>query len=159
LTAVWRIAYCPTPVPAAPALLQGMPHGSTLASGRWHKVGVRPVVYTAASRALCQLEKRVHCNGARPKDQALMRLELPKGAQVLLAEALGLVPDVLFDTTATQSLGVDWLLSGASLALSVPSVVEPAERNVLLNPLHRQYADIQVFIERQPFVFDERLFG
>lgn len=136
-----------------------MPHGSNLASGRWHKVGVRPVVYTAARRALCQLEKRVHCNGARPKDQALMRLELPKGAQVLLAEALGLVPDALFDTTATQSLGVDWLLSGASLALSVPSVVEPAERNVLLNPLHRQYADIQVFIERQPFVFDERLLG
>lgn len=120
---------------------------------------MRPVVYTAASRALCQLEKRVHCNGARPKDQALMRLELPKGAQVLLAEALGFVPDALFDTTATQGLGVDWLLSAASLALSVPSVVEPSERNVLLNPLHRQYADIQVFIERQPFVFDERLFG
>lgn len=140
-------------------MLQAMPYGSTLASGRWHKVGVRPVVYTAASRALCQLEKRVHCNGARPKDQALMRLELPKGAQVLQAETLGLPPDALFDTTATQALGVEWLLSGASLALSVPSAVEPAERNVLLNPLHPQYVSTQLVIERQPFVFDARLFG
>lgn len=54
---------------------------------------------------------------------------------------------------------VDWLLCGASLDLSVPSVVEPSDRNVLLNPLHRQYVGIQVFIERQPFVFDERLLG
>lgn len=133
--------------------------GSTLASGRWHIKGAWTVVYCGSSRALCQLEKRVHANGARPKDQALMRLELPRQASVQVVEDLGLPDHGAVDVSITQALGLQWLGAVSSLALSVPSFLEPQERNILLNPAHPLFSAIRVVIERQPFVFDERLFG
>ncbi len=51
-----------------------------------------------------------------------------------------------------------WLASKASLGLWVPSFVEPAERNLLINPAHPNYAKIKLVIEKNPFVFDPRLF-
>jgi len=156
---VWRIAYCPTPVPPPSALLAQMGFGSTLASGRWHLKGALTVVYSGSSRALCQLEKRVHANGARPKDQALMRLELPPQTAVQTAEELGLPAHWATDVSITQALGLRWLGAVSGLALSVPSFIEPQERNILLNPAHPQFGSLRVVIERQPFVFDERLFA
>ena len=49
------------------------------------------MVYAASSRALAQLEKRVHANGVAPARQALIRLELPEDALIQDAQAdLGL---------------------------------------------------------------------
>lgn len=155
---VWRIGYCPVPSPPANSILAGLGYGSSLASGRWHSKGALQVVYAGASRALCQLEKRVHCNGAAPKHQALMRLELPALASTLHVEALGLPAHWRTDEAATQALGMTWLASMDSLGLWVPSFVEPAENNLMLNPAHPQYAAIQLSIERQPFEFDPRIF-
>lgn len=155
---VWRIGFCPTPAPKLSALLSSMDHGSTLAHGRWHVMGGRTVIYCGSSRAICQLEKRVHANGARPKNQALFRLVLPKVSKVLTAESLGLDPQWQADEAHTQKLGMDWLASDTSLALSVPSFVEPLERNILLNPKHPDFKGVTLVIERHPFKFDERLF-
>jgi RES domain-containing protein len=116
------------------------------------------IVYAASSRALCQLEKRVHCNGAAPKNMALMRLELPETALCLDAENLGLQPDWRAQQARTQQLGMRWLASKASLALWVPSFVEPAESNLLINPAHADYVKIKLVVEKNPFVFDPRLF-
>lgn len=158
MTAVYRIGYCPTPVPAPNALLMALGFGSTLGNGRWHTAGPRQVVYCAATRALCQLEKRVHSNGANPKDQALMRLELPNSAPLADVVALGLPGNWRIDEAATQAIGNAWIASVASLGLWVPSYVEPDERNLLLNPAHPDYALIALHIERHPFRFDPRLF-
>jgi len=159
LTAVWRIGFCPSPAPAPQALLGTLGFGSTLGNGRWHTQGPVQVVYAAASRALCQLEKRVHANGATPKDQALMRLDLPADAPLLDAADLGLPADWRSREADTQQLGMAWALSGASLGLWVPSFIEPAERNLVLNPAHADYARIVLTLERHPFRFDPRLFG
>ena len=77
---------------------------------------------------MAQLEKRVHANGVAPVRQALIRLELPLGAVFL------------------YSLG--------DLGLWVPSVIEPQERNLLINPAHPQYASIAVVTEIFDFAFD-----
>lgn len=53
---------------------------------------------------------------------------------------------------------MQWLDSQASLGLWVPSYVEPAERNLLLNPAHPDYLRIELVCEKNPFVFDPRLF-
>lgn len=136
-----------------------MDYGSTVSSGRWHVVNPSlSVVYCGCSRAICQLEKRVHANGARIKDQAMFRLTLPPSAVILDAESLGLNTLWRDDMSITQGLGMDWLASRASLALSVPSFIEPLERNVLLNPKHVDYRKVTLAIERQPFTFDIRLF-
>jgi RES domain-containing protein len=158
LTPVWRIGFCNNPALPTAQLLHTLGFGSTLGNGRWHCKGQLQVVYAGSSRALCQLEKRVHCNGATPKNQALMRLEIPTDATLLHAQDWGLQADWRNDETGTQSLGMQWLISGASLGLWVPSYVEPAERNLLLNPAHPHYRDIVLVLERNPFVFDPRLF-
>lgn len=158
MTAVWRIGHCDNPALPTAQLLQTLGVGSTLGNGRWHCKGQRQVVYAGSSRALCQLEKRVHCNGATPKNQVLMRLDIGTAATLIDASEWGLQRDWRSDEAGTQSLGMQWLGSGISLGLWVPSYVEPSERNLLLNPAHAHYAGIQLVLERHPFVFDPRLF-
>jgi hypothetical protein len=54
--------------------------------GRWHSLRTgavsRRVICCAGTRALAQLEKRVHANGIAPVGQALFRLELHDGLVV-----------------------------------------------------------------------------
>jgi RES domain-containing protein len=154
--AVWRICY------NGDLTLSGLPFGSTLGPGRWHLPPPEglPVVYAASSRALAQLEKRVHANGVAPARQALIRLELPEDALIQDAQAdLGLESARWRqDEGYTQNFGVHWLESNASLGLWVPSFVEPRERNLLLNPSNPQYRSIVVVTEVSEFRFDPRLF-
>ena len=107
-----------------------------------------------------KLEKRVHANGVAPVRQALIRLDLPEGAVILDAkDDLALQsPRWRSDEGHTQGIGVDWLQSNTSLGLWVPSIVEPQERNLLINPAHPHYASIAVVIEILDFEFDPRLF-
>lgn len=158
MTTAWRIGYCPDPAPLSAVLLASLGYGSTLANGRWHTIGPQQVVYCGSSRALCQLEKRVHANGANLRDQALMRLELPANAKVDHVSDRGLPANWRQDVGATQTIGNAWVQSGSALGLWVPSYVEPGESNLLINPAHPSYSAILIFIERQPFVFDPRMF-
>ncbi len=159
MTTVYRIGYCPTPAPTEAALLATLGYGSTLGNGRWHTQGRSQVVYCGSSRALCQLEKRVHSNGANPKDQALMRLILPDAAPLDdVATTVGFPTDWRSDEAATQAIGDAWAASGSALGLWVPSFLEPTEKNLLLNTSHSSYRSIQLHIERHPFKFDPRLF-
>jgi RES domain-containing protein len=117
-------------------------------------------VYTAGTRALAQLEKRVHCNGIEPADMALLRIEIATGATLLDAEKdLALAADWRSDEAYTQGFGDDWFAKATSLGLWVPSYVEPRERNLLLNPNHPQYdTHVQVVVEDADFHFDPRMF-
>ncbi|CAN7749816.1 RES family NAD+ phosphorylase [Variovorax sp. LjRoot84] len=134
--------------------------GSTFESGRWHRTPPegQPVVYAGGTRALCQLEKRVHCNGVQPLNQALLRLDLPDDAVLMDIREAGLPDNWRADELWTQSAGITWRASGASLGLWVPSAVEPDESNILLNPDHPQYAAVTITVERNPFRFDKRMF-
>jgi RES domain-containing protein len=118
------------------------------------------VVYTAGSRALAQLEKRVHCNGIEPPNMALLRLDLADSATLpSAADDFGLRNDWRDDEAHTQALGNAWLRAKHSLGLWVPSYVEKREQNLLLNPDHPQYAThISVVIEDRDFHFDPRMF-
>ncbi len=46
----------------------------------------------------------------------------------------------------------------ASLGLWVPSLIEPSEMHLLINPAHTDYRRILLKIDRYPFRFDPRLF-
>ncbi len=54
-----------------------------------------------------------------------------------------------------RRVGDEWLRAGVSVALSVPSVLVPGERNYLLDPEHDDFARVRIS-EAQPFRFDER---
>jgi RES domain-containing protein len=158
LTTVWRIGYCENPALPSAAILSTLGFGSTLGNGRWHVKGAQQVVYAAANRALCQLEKRVHSNGANPKNQALMQLEIPEDSPLMAASDLGLPADWHSNDATTQAFGLEWLESMSSLGLWVPSFIEPSEMNLLINPTHPDFRRILLKIERYPFKFDPRLF-
>ena len=136
-------------------------YGSALAPGRWHslRIGASPrrVIYTAGTRALAQLEKRVHANGIAPIGQALLRVTLPDGLAVATAESMGLPIRWRDSEAVTQAFGDRWLDSAAELALWVPSYVEPSEHNLLINVEHPRLSEVTLLAERDPFEFDPRL--
>jgi len=72
---------------------------------------------------------------------------------------LGLPDDWRETEAPTPQIGMDWVTSGASLGLWVPSYVEPSERNLVLNPAHPDYPKITLTVERQPLRFDPRRFA
>jgi len=138
---LWRICR------AAHADLSG--EGARLYGGRWNTPG-RPVVYTAENAALAVLEVRVHLDlplDLLPDDYVLLAIETGDAA-VEIAETL---PD---DPAA---FGNAWLSEGRTPLLSVPSIIVPESRNVLVNPLHPDTARTGIAATR-PFRFDERLY-
>ena len=89
---------------------------------------------------------------------ALIRLEVPAKSDLMAVNDLALPADWRQNQGATQAIGMRWLASKLSLGLWVPSFVEPAENNLLLNPVHPDYAKVALVVEKNPFVFDPRLF-
>lgn len=136
-------------------------YGSTLHAGRWHPKGL-PVVYAAESAALALLETLVHVERAD-----LLRFDYV-AIPVTVPDALGdliesLDPDDLpADWQAwpypasTQAIGAEWFDARNSVAIMVPSAVVPHERNVLLNPTHARFGELEIG-EAQPFPVDPRL--
>jgi RES domain-containing protein len=55
-----------------------------------------------------------------------------------------------------RAIGDAWLAQRASVALAVPSVLVPPERNLLLSPSHPRFSEVTIEAP-QPFRFDERL--
>ena len=133
---VWRI----TTARLAATAFSG--EGSRLYGGRWNPRGFA-LVYTAESRALALLEMMVQDAPLRAR-YVLIPAQLPDTLGETLVELADLAPDWrgLERRAALQSIGRDWLESGRSAVLAVPSAVVPAERNYLLNPAHPDFARI-----------------
>lgn len=112
--------------------------GAARFGGRWNPKGM-PAVYCSENSSLAALE--VLANLARPSafpDHNILDLDVPDDA---IAEA--------------QPSEAAELLRN-NLAMSAPSAVNPLERNVVINPRHRNF-DAIVTGSIRPFVFDERL--
>ena len=139
--------------------------GSFLYGGRWSSTGTR-MAYTSTTLTLAMAEFLAHVriedfDAATPPDLIYVRATLPDRTVLTLDEAglalpagWGEVPAPAVDAV----LGDDWIRSGRSLGLVVPSVhvpIETPERNVLINPMHPHFARIS--IELRPFAYDKRL--
>ena len=135
---------------AAHVALDG--EGARLWGGRWNSAG-RPMVYTAASPSLAVLEVLVHLDlpsELLPDDYQLLTINVPDDAPVER------IDDPILDDDVCRATGDAFLADATSLALAVPSVVVPQERNVLLNPRHAEMG--RVIVERsEPFRIDPRL--
>jgi RES domain-containing protein len=149
---VWRI--CRRPFARTP--LDG--RGGLLAAGRWHTPR-RLVTYASESLALASLEVLVHCDlDLLPGDLMAIEIDLPPKVRISEVSASVLprnwrthpVPPSL------QRLGNDWLDRGRTAVLRVPSALVPTESNLLLNPRHRDFRNIQV-VRRFKFTFDQRI--
>lgn len=131
--------------------------GALRVGGRWNRPGLA-AVYTSTTLSLAALEYLVH-------------LEIPLAPNDLVALTIE-VPDPVIDTLDPATLpsrwrripahpwcaerGSQWLTSGTAVGLLVPSAVIPEEQNLILNPAHPAFAQVQVVGERR-FTFDPRL--
>lgn len=132
--------------------------GAQLYGGRWNPPG-KPVVYLATSISLAILEIMVHLQSSLLlQSYTLLSIDIPdEKLEQLDLDSLSedwkdpLPPD------STQSLGEAWLQSASSVGLRVPSVIVPSEFNVIVNPLHPDFAALLASVEKQPMAFDPRL--
>ena len=119
--------------------------GGLVVGGRWHHKGFR-VVYCAQSLSLASLEFFVHFEPLS-KSVALVavEIEVPDGLiEDLPAKSLPAKWDAMPPESDTAGIGTEWLKSGRSAALRVPSVLTRGEFNVLINPDHADLKRIRV---------------
>ena len=125
--------------------------------GRWNSPGLR-AVYASASKSLATLEIIVHLDVAHSIPR-LVAFAFDLDEKLIERLPLELLPRhwrTLQGCSATRQLGDDWLTSGRSLALAVPSAIVPEEFNYVLNPSHAAFARLK-FGRPMPFLLDPRL--
>lgn len=118
--------------------------GARIAGGRWNSAGL-PVVYTSEHLSLAVLEILVHAPNSAARQVARGRSAIVIPDQLLEVVHRKMVPKDFGPLTplgVTQAIGDDWLQSNRSAALVVPSAIIPLEHNILLNPLHPDFARI-----------------
>lgn len=127
-------------------------------AARWNGRG-QFVIYTAASRALACLENVVHRSGEGLADLfRTMIIQVPDDLPIetITSESLPTDWTDFGRYDYCQQLGGNWLRSGQSPVLRVPSAIIPDEWNYLLNPAHPQFPLIRL-LQTEPFVFDPRI--
>ena len=132
--------------------------GARLYGGRWNHSGT-PLVYTSWALSLCALEYFVHLEPAMaPRDLVAIQAEIPSDLRIESLEASDLPSDwrTYPAPDSLKDLGTAWVRGNKAVALSVPSVIIPHERNLLLNPAHPDFARIRIH-PAEPFAFDPRM--
>ena len=135
---------------------------SLTASGyaaRWNSNGIY-MIYTASSRSLACLENLVHRNGIGLKAEfCVMLIDIPKNVS-----SLEINPDDLpvgwdlLDEKAhllCRKIGDNWQKNQSSCILYVPSAIIKEEKNILINPNHRDFSKIKIS-KIDEFLFDDR---
>lgn len=109
--------------------------GSFLYGGRWNSAG-NYALYTSTHRSLALLELLVHVplELIRQKDYYLLSIEVP---------TLETFP-IINELENAREKGDSILNERSSLYFSAPSVIFPAERNIIINPLHRNALDVSL---------------
>ena len=130
--------------------------GAKLFGGRWNTKG-HSMLYTSSSRSLAILEVLVNMDKRfYPQDMMMISIELSIDA---ITEADN-IPENWREVPvprASQIWGDGWLSQNV-LATSIPSIVVPQEKNILLNPTVVDYVKDVVVTEVFPFTFDSRVF-
>ncbi|MCG5486567.1 MAG: RES family NAD+ phosphorylase [Sinorhizobium meliloti] len=131
--------------------------GSTIAPGRWN-TPASPIIYSSEHYSTAVLEKLVHGSGRLPPNQHYVEITIPRGLTYEVFSPPGLPGWDTMPPTVSKGFGEQWCLERRSAILLVPSVVARLDRNVLINPTHPEFPEIQ-FSPHQPVYWDRRLFG
>ncbi len=132
--------------------------GAKLFGGRWNKKG-SALLYTSENISLAILEILVHFDG----------LTVPQNLELL---ELNLKDDLIQNFSYTQfnkirrskdseyqfkETGDKWIEKNKVLALKVPSIINPYEYNVIINPKHEKFKLLKKK-KKQKLELDIRLF-
>ena len=124
--------------------------------GRWNDAET-PVIYAAEHYSTAMLEKLVHNSGVMPPNQHVIQITLPRGISFELVTKDTLPSWASEDGAQSSAFGAAWVQARRSLVLIVPSVVARMERNIIINPAHPKFGQIEVGLP-EPIWWDKRLF-
>jgi len=102
----------------------------------------------------------VHAGTPRaiPRDELAIRVEIPEDMGTLHVSVSDLPHDWQeLDHASCLAIGDGWIEQGRYAVLDVPSAVVPEDRNLVLNPKHRDFARIDTSDPGVPFRWDPRL--
>ena len=133
--------------------------GSKIAPGRWN-TSTSPMIYTSEHYSTAMLEKLVHGSGMLPPNQHYIEILLPPGLSYEEVNPAALpgwdAPD---PASTAKAYGRAWYRSKRSLLLFVPSIVSRLEWNILINPDHPEFPNVQPDPRHHPVWWDARLFA
>jgi RES domain-containing protein len=133
-------------------------NGARLFGGRWNSEGLF-ALYTSTSRALALLETLAHSPAKMlmQKNYMLVTLFIPEASkmQIINLDELPAGWDAPATQSVTKKAGDAFLRNQSHLLLSVPSVLMPEERNIILNPLHTDMKKVRIKHKRR-IIFDNR---
>ncbi len=116
--------------------------GARRYGGRWNSPGVA-VVYTSSSISLAILEWRARLTQWPAPSSVLIRIEF----DACLVWSPAKLPGNWKRwpcTKITAAVGDDWVRSGRSAVLKLPSAIVPTEFNYVLNPAHPDFGKIKL---------------
>jgi RES domain-containing protein len=131
--------------------------GARLYGGRFNSKGVA-VVYTAQSISLACLEMLVHLQADDLLRHYCLR-SVRFDSRLVKSLEVASLPSNWREAPAPpeiQLLGDEWVASGESAVLRIPSTIVSEEVNFILNPAHPDFAKLVIGPER-PHTFDPRL--
>jgi RES domain-containing protein len=129
-------------------------------AARWNSNGFF-AIYTAENCSLACLENLVHRNGfGLDADFCVITIDIPdtlKKTELKLTD----LPKNWAETSEKahvlcRKFGDSWLQNQTSCIFVVPSAIIPNEKNIILNPNHKDFKKIKID-SVQPFRFDQRL--
>lgn len=131
--------------------------GAFLHGGRWNSEGLY-ALYSASHISLALLEVVVNIDRSILKFMSsyhLLTLSVPESL-ILPFKHTSLKKGWQNDFNLTQLIGDGFLQSQSSVIMEVPSAVVPEESNLLINPLHQDFARIKL-IQSTSYHLDKRL--
>lgn len=131
--------------------------GSIISPGRWN-TSKTPCIYASEHYSTAMLEKLVHGNGHLPPNQHFVEITIPAGMSYEMVTLNNLPGWDTVTSGVSQRFGEKWLKENRTLILIVPSYVARIERNIAINPFHKDFGKIQHDLP-EPVWWDHRLLG
>ena len=131
--------------------------GARIFEGRWNSAGVR-MVYCSEHLSLAALEILVHTQPVTIRDKFRV-FRVSWGGKMMATIDLKELPkgwNAQPPSSSSKNIGDEWVRSGRSVVLAVPSVIVPSERTFLLNPKQRDFGKIKIK-DTGSFYLDPRL--
>lgn len=119
--------------------------GAEKVGGRWNEVGTR-AVYCSENLSLALLEYYVHASNTAhlPKAILVAKIKIPDDFTIHTLEKL---PEGWNDypyNSQTARIFTELAQSRDFFALQVPSAIVPLEHNIILNPLYKNFGQVEV---------------
>ena len=114
------------------------------------------MVYMSSTDALAVLEVRVHLPRYIPGTYVFVSADIPDRLIERVEDYAVFPINWRDDLDWTRSIGLKFIAETWSVALSVPSRIVPASRNIVINPSHAQFSQVVIHPPR-PFNWDPRL--